>query len=331
MYCKYCASPLEQGNVSKCSRCGFGIDLYDGGQSFFEDEDLYIWSQPAQVDDVSLPRTEIRSVEERNKGFVKSSKAQSKQTYHRNLKNNERPFRSSAMTVNMVIIVGITACITVLLIAVLAVLIAGNKHEENNGIKSATVNELPRLSQAAEEIDEESQNNEFINLPDKTEQEDKSDEASDVTEKKTEWDGYFDLLCGKENVTLDGKKDNRAIGKKASGFPSFVYYVSIDDFERELGLKISGNNVYAYSSGDRTVEINAEDIEEVKVVVKENGDQVKNNFKQSYFTTVGNGLHCFEVKFLMELFGYECEYSDDEFKKENPDSTGIRVYYREQK
>ena len=61
MYCKYCASPLEQGNVSKCSRCGFGIDLYDGGQSFFEDEDLYIWSQPAQVDDVSLPRTEICS------------------------------------------------------------------------------------------------------------------------------------------------------------------------------------------------------------------------------------------------------------------------------
>ena len=61
MYCKYCGSRIAS-DTTKCVSCGANIDLNDGGQSFFDDNELNAW----QSDSISynaqssVPRTEMR-------------------------------------------------------------------------------------------------------------------------------------------------------------------------------------------------------------------------------------------------------------------------------
>lgn len=43
MYCKYCAQKLNDKTVTKCPSCGSKINIYDHGQSFFEDHELDAW------------------------------------------------------------------------------------------------------------------------------------------------------------------------------------------------------------------------------------------------------------------------------------------------
>ena len=43
MYCKYCAQKLNGNAVTKCPSCGSKINIYDHGQSFYEDYELEAW------------------------------------------------------------------------------------------------------------------------------------------------------------------------------------------------------------------------------------------------------------------------------------------------
>lgn len=42
MYCKFCGNHMEDNSII-CGRCGSDIDPNDGGQSFYDDEELNEW------------------------------------------------------------------------------------------------------------------------------------------------------------------------------------------------------------------------------------------------------------------------------------------------
>ncbi len=64
MYCKFCGTMLDNDGA-KCLNCGAAIDLNDGGQSFFEDDELEAWRTPGSA----LPRTAVLDDEEQEAGF----------------------------------------------------------------------------------------------------------------------------------------------------------------------------------------------------------------------------------------------------------------------
>ena len=61
MYCKFCGNRITSNKSTKCMSCGAEIDLFDGGQTFYDDHELDAW-QPQ--DDASgtvtyMPTTEL--------------------------------------------------------------------------------------------------------------------------------------------------------------------------------------------------------------------------------------------------------------------------------
>ncbi len=56
MYCKYCGSRIAS-DATKCISCGADIDLNDGGQSFFDDNELKAWQNESVK--TSVPKTEM--------------------------------------------------------------------------------------------------------------------------------------------------------------------------------------------------------------------------------------------------------------------------------
>jgi hypothetical protein len=60
MYCKFCGSRIAS-NTTKCASCGANIDFNDGGQSFFEDNELDAWQSDNIVKGLqtSMPKTEM--------------------------------------------------------------------------------------------------------------------------------------------------------------------------------------------------------------------------------------------------------------------------------
>ena len=69
MYCKYCGKMLREEETI-CSSCGNRINLLDGGQSFFTEQELDMWREPepAVKNRSTLPKTRY-DIEEEQKWF----------------------------------------------------------------------------------------------------------------------------------------------------------------------------------------------------------------------------------------------------------------------
>ncbi|MCC8097420.1 MAG: hypothetical protein LIO44_02440 [Eubacterium sp.] len=65
MYCKFCGNHLEDNSVI-CGRCGSDIDPNDGGQSFYDDEELNEWKESYPLPEMRtiMPTAEISQDEE---------------------------------------------------------------------------------------------------------------------------------------------------------------------------------------------------------------------------------------------------------------------------
>lgn len=60
MYCKFCGGRITS-DTTKCGKCGADIDLNDGGQSFYDDNELDAWKdEPVFENPTYMPKTEMR-------------------------------------------------------------------------------------------------------------------------------------------------------------------------------------------------------------------------------------------------------------------------------
>ncbi|MCH5185432.1 MAG: hypothetical protein J1F64_04825, partial [Oscillospiraceae bacterium] len=158
MYCKYCGNRLAQNSV-KCAACGANIDLNDGGQSFFDDNELDAWQSEGinQGPKTSMPKTEILGNDQRDHNdFIKGFSPRAPQmtgrrtpaysvSYQRHGKNNNLSSIADILSSNRLIILCIAAALVIALCtaAVIAVLNRGNttEDEDNSGV---TQTEQPR-------------------------------------------------------------------------------------------------------------------------------------------------------------------------------------------
>lgn len=115
MYCKFCGSVLTS-NATKCMACGAKIDLNDGGQSFFDDNELSAW----QNDNIGMsgngmPRTNLLTPTAGKGGYGRTQS-------NPGLKINMR-HSGTGMNTKKLWIFGIASSLTVIAIVVGIILI----------------------------------------------------------------------------------------------------------------------------------------------------------------------------------------------------------------
>ena len=96
MYCKHCGGPLELTDA-KCRNCGARIDFLDGGQSFFEDNDLKEWSNGvAPV--IPIPRTESLAGDDERKTSALNNQPQMQMPAATSIEKSSTPKKANSVS-----------------------------------------------------------------------------------------------------------------------------------------------------------------------------------------------------------------------------------------
>lgn len=140
MYCKYCGSRITS-DTTKCVSCGANIDLNDGGQSFFDDNELNAWQSDSMAYNAqsSVPRTEMREPlpeksnfeEEYEKTFARpqasvSTRGTRSRSRARKKKNILDYLNLSSSNKLIIFCIASALAIVLLVVAIIAVLNSGN-------------------------------------------------------------------------------------------------------------------------------------------------------------------------------------------------------------
>lgn len=148
MYCKYCGSRIASDDT-KCASCGADIDLNDGGQSFFDDNELIDWQNENTPfgTKTSVPKTEMReplpeknAFEEDEKTFIRpQSSVGARDTYSRRRPKKEKKILDflNLSGSNKLIIFCIASALAIVLltVAIIAVLNSGKDESNSDGVQ----------------------------------------------------------------------------------------------------------------------------------------------------------------------------------------------------
>lgn len=152
MYCKYCGSRIAS-DATKCESCGANIDLNDGGQSFFDDNELNAWQSESVLCNAqtSVPKTEMREPltekdnfeEEYDKAFARpqaSVVTRDTRSRRRSKKKKNILDYLNLSSSNKLIIFCIASALAIVLlvVAIIAVLNSGNDSTDETATQSNT-------------------------------------------------------------------------------------------------------------------------------------------------------------------------------------------------
>ncbi|MCD7777181.1 MAG: hypothetical protein LUH47_01585 [Clostridiales bacterium] len=172
MYCKFCGNHMEDNSII-CGRCGSDIDPNDGGQSFYDDEELNEWRESSSLPEIRtiMPTAEISQdddfedeIDERLRRetttIVRSGKTSVSKRKTSNKKNSKKG-------TDIYIIIGLCVLIAVMVIS-LAVFIFINKENENK--VDSNEETTSEISESGETLPAENSENpenvsETINIP----------------------------------------------------------------------------------------------------------------------------------------------------------------------
>lgn len=130
MYCKYCGNRTDSTS-EKCAFCGAKINLRDGGQSFFDDNELKDWQEGGFSDiNSSVPKTEIKEIKATPARVRRG--ARSFQTHKRKKSNG-----LNITNPNRLIIFCIVLVLAVVLIVVSLIAIFNNANDKKKSIPSS--------------------------------------------------------------------------------------------------------------------------------------------------------------------------------------------------
>lgn len=318
MYCKYCGSKITV-DTTKCMSCGANIDLNDGGQSFFDDNEISSW----QSDSVSynsyttVPKTEMREYIPENDNFNERyenifAKPQmnigtsSNYARPRSKKKKKSSGYLSTSSSNKLIIFCIASAVAIVLlvVAIIAVLNSGNDtaDERTDEIVTQTIvpEYIPRENNATVEPD--------INQPTSSEmQNDAVIENETVNPENTE-----DVLKGKIEIKdikildMDGKKIPHSV--QAYIDENNTLYVSLDKILKYKGYKNGFPNSthknriqYEHKLSKKVIEIEKGTD---KIWISENSESPDTKHLDSVNFNVGDNTYIPIKSFLIE-YGYD--------------------------
>ncbi len=169
MYCKFCGNRIAS-NATKCVSCGASINLNDGGQSFFDDDELYEWQADSIIDGqhTSIPKTEMRKPINDNdsdfkvKNYKKVSATQKDSnddrsvyypsTARRRTKKKTVSDHFNLSSSNRLIILCIASALSIVLptVSIIAVFNSGNDSNKEMYAATQSAEEAKRAQTAAE-------------------------------------------------------------------------------------------------------------------------------------------------------------------------------------
>lgn len=151
MYCKYCGGRIAS-DATKCASCGAVIDLNDGGQSFFDDNELNEWQNESASFDAktSVPKTEMRAplpedafAEKNEKAFASlPSRATKRDTYSRRRHQKEKKtfgfLNLSGSNKLIIFCIASALAIVLLTVAIIAVLNSGKDETDSENVQTSS-------------------------------------------------------------------------------------------------------------------------------------------------------------------------------------------------
>lgn len=229
MYCKFCGSRIDSNTV-KCLTCGANIDFTDGGQSFFDDNELDAWQDDSVLNSprTAVPRTEMREGElffDAISDSVNSPQKSYRRFVGKKKKNVLGYFNLSSSNKLIIFCIASALAIVLLVVAIIAVLNGGGSDTGNENVQTNY--------------------NEAVN--DKTVKNDVS--VQNINKEKVE----------NVKIVLDGKEVEHKV-------PCFMVdnkiYVSIDQILKYEGYKRGVADkenekkvIYAHSQSSKSIEI----------------------------------------------------------------------------
>ena len=246
MYCKFCGSRIAP-NSDRCASCGANINLHDGGQTFFDDNELDAWQTDSVLENGSntaMPKTEMTDAmqsdefgyTQKYKNALGDSRAQSNVDSRT---SNSRTYTNRTLfdylnlsSANRLIIFCIASALAIVLLAVaiIAVLNSGEETSEDETINSGYSDTAETESERqGGDNDQNSEND---------------DEDPDHT-----WIKIKISVNGEEELS-----DITACTDKNS-----LLYVSMDVLLLAMGYKYKGNTddviIYEYPESGKKIEL----------------------------------------------------------------------------
>ena len=263
MYCKYCGSRIAS-DTTKCVSCGANIDLNDGGQSFFDDNELNAW----QSDSISynaqssVPRTEMREPlpekanfeEEYEKTFARpqasvSTRGNRSRARSKKKKNVLDYLNLSSSNKLIIFCIASALAIVLLVVAIIAVLNSVDDTTDEN----ATQTNTSGYTTTADSTGTDQNNNIQQQQTNQTEPEARDNQSTVQNTSEKEKEPIKDVIIKKGNdVVIEATMLYRIDG---------VEYVALYDIVKNEGYKNKvvnnkGNHVFDYKENEeRRIEV----------------------------------------------------------------------------
>lgn len=324
MYCKYCGNKIDL-NTTQCASCGANINLNDGGQSFFDDNELDAWQSgsPSYGVQTSVPKTEMREPlppqeNDFDREYAKavmmpqiSAKASASRSRARSKgKKNLLDYLNLSSSNKLIIFcIASALAIVLLVVAIIAVL-----HSETTGADTDVSPGASPTFAGDNNTNTATADDESSAAGDKTDKEATAGEDKTDKENADAEDGKKATAGDKEEVKdIKIMLDNREISHPVPAYigQDGMLYISIDRVLKEMGYKsgvANSDNImrvrYDHESTSQAIEIEKETD---KIWVRENTESPE--LKHLADKTFNRGSDTYvEAESFFRFIGYEAIY-----------------------
>ncbi len=262
MYCKFCGNRISS-NTTKCTACGANIDLTDGGQSYFDDNELDAWQSDSLMmkgPKTYMPKTEMHeasdsSFAENYETYLQRPQSQSSsrgsrsQVRRKNKKKTILDYLNLSSSNRLIIFcIASALAIVLLVVAIIAVISGGDKEKQTeeqatNSTYSQTIDNQTTTSSAQT-----------------------AEPRTDVDTDQEETERNNEAIKNKTEIKDIKVKDENGkdVPHSVSGYMSEnnSLYLSLDKVLKHMGYKNgreNGNNrnriLYEHKTSGKVVEI----------------------------------------------------------------------------
>lgn len=316
MYCKYCGNKIDL-NTTQCASCGANINLNDGGQSFFDDNELDAWQSgsPSYSVQTSVPKTEMREPlpPQENEypqpvpmpqvnSYASTSHSRARSKGKKNLLDYLNLSSSNKL---IIFCIASALAIVLLVVAIIAVL-----HSETTGADTDVSPSASPTFAGDNNTNTATADDESSEVGDKTDKEATAGEDKTDKENADAEDGKKATAGDKEEVKdIKIMLDNREISHPVPAYigQDGMLYISIDRVLKEMGYKsgvANSDNImrvrYDHESTSQAIEIEKETD---KIWVRENTESPDLQHLADKTFNQGSDTYV-EAESFLKLIGY---------------------------